>query len=90
MPRPCEEMAGAYSLVVLSDISSQFNRLRTRPLLPLILGRFRPEEVHMRDGEPGWFYVGNGQLRNKDSAGSADPHQDIEDPAKTSDAGLVR
>jgi hypothetical protein len=44
----------------------------------------------MRDGEPGWFYVGNGQLRNKDSAGSADPHQDIEDPAKTSDAGLVR
>jgi cytoskeletal protein RodZ len=32
----------------------------------------------MRDGEPGWFYVGNGQLRYKDSNGWTDKFQDID------------
>ena len=39
----------------------------------------------MRDGESGWFYVGNGELRYKDSDGWTDQYQDIDGPAKTSD-----
>jgi hypothetical protein len=39
----------------------------------------------MLDGEPGWFYVGNGELRYKDSDGWTDRYQDIDGPAKTSD-----
>jgi hypothetical protein len=31
----------------------------------------------MREGEPGWFYVGNGQLRYKDSQDWTDRYQDI-------------
>ena len=36
----------------------------------------------MREGEPGWFYVSNGQLQYKDSDGWTDQH--IEGPGTTS------
>jgi hypothetical protein len=36
----------------------------------------------MRDGEPGWFYVGSGQLRYKDMDGWTDQFQDLDGPAK--------
>jgi hypothetical protein len=37
----------------------------------------------MRDGEPGWFYVGNGQLRYKDSDGWTEQYEDLDGPPKT-------
>ena len=48
-------------------------------------GEIRRQEVPMREGEPGWFYIGNGQLQYKDSNGWTDQYQDIDGPAKTSD-----
>ena len=42
----------------------------------------------MREGEPGWFYVGNGQLRYKDGAGWTDRYEDIDGDATTSDVEL--
>ena len=41
----------------------------------------------MREGEPGWFYIGNGLLQYKDINGWTDQYQDIDGPAKTSDVG---
>jgi hypothetical protein len=41
----------------------------------------------MREGEPGWFYVGNGQLRYKDNAGWTDQYEDLDGTATTSDVG---
>jgi hypothetical protein len=35
----------------------------------------------MREGEPGWFYVGNGKLRYKDSEAWTDRYQDIDEVA---------
>ena len=39
----------------------------------------------MNPDEPGWFYVGHGQLQYKDVNGWTDQYQDIDGPAKTSD-----
>src|ERR1017187_2833245 len=47
-----------------------------------LAGQVVPSEVHMRDGEPGWFYVGSGQLRYKDMDGWTDQFQDLDGPAK--------
>lgn len=38
------------------------------------------------DGEPKWYYVGNGQIRYKDTNGWTDQYQDIEGHPKTSEA----
>jgi hypothetical protein len=34
----------------------------------------------MREGEPGWFYVGNGQLQYKDSDGWTDQYKTYRGP----------
>ncbi len=39
----------------------------------------------MGPDEPGWFYVGNGQLQYKDANGWTDQYQDIDGPAETPD-----
>ena len=39
----------------------------------------------MNPDEPGWFYVGDGQLQYKDANGWTDQFQDIDGPARTSD-----
>ena len=36
----------------------------------------------MRAGEPGWFYIGSGQLRYKDTEGWTDQFQDLDGPAR--------
>ena len=41
----------------------------------------------MREGEPSWFYVGNGLLQYKDSNGWTDQYQEIDSAAQTSGAG---
>ena len=35
----------------------------------------------MREGEPGWYYIGNGQLRYKDGTGWTDQYQYIDTAA---------
>jgi ferric-dicitrate binding protein FerR (iron transport regulator) len=35
----------------------------------------------MREDEPGWFYIGNGQLRYKDSVDWTERYQDIDEVA---------
>jgi hypothetical protein len=41
----------------------------------------------MPEQEPGWFYIGNGQLRYKDSEGWTDQYEDLDGPARTPDVG---
>jgi len=41
----------------------------------------------MSPDDPGWFYVGQGQLQYKDVNGWTDQYQDIDGPPKTSDVG---
>jgi hypothetical protein len=38
--------------------------------------------LKMRAGEPGWFYIGSGQLRYKDTEGWTDQFQDLDGPAR--------
>jgi hypothetical protein len=66
---------------------SQIHQTQVRTISTVKSWEIRRQEVPMRDGEPGWFYVGNGQLRYKDSDGWTDQYQDIDGPAKTSDVG---
>ena len=39
------------------------------------------------EAEPRWFYIGNGQLRKKDSDGWTDEYRDVDGPKKTSAVG---
>jgi len=39
----------------------------------------------MSQQEPGWFYIGNGQLQYKDSAGWTDQFQDLDSPRKVAE-----
>lgn len=41
----------------------------------------------MREGEPGWLYIGNGLLQYKDVNGWTDQYQDLDGPKKTADVG---
>lgn len=40
----------------------------------------------MPEQQPGWFYVGNGQLRYKDGTGWTDQYQDLDGPKRASEA----